>query len=658
MRRRAAILKPFFLAALSIPMACRHPTAPIPPEPEARRPRPSISGPHVTPMDALRERILGVIEGRPGIYAVAFKDLESGETLYINERDRMHAASLMKVPVLMALFDAIDRGEARLFDRVTIETEFESIHDGSTYRLPPARDSPLRRRVGQSATLDELATATIVRSDNLATNLLIDIVTAPRVMGLMERMGAFNTRVLRGVEDGPAFEAGLNNEIDARDMMELLVACRESHQFSRESRARMMEILRRQEILSMIYRGVPRESGAVLAHKMGRISTVEHDAALVELPGGRSYALAILARDFGADRAAAREAGRAISTLVYEYVSGETVDAPLDAAEAWRRIEAGADRPMAFEAGWSADDRPIRAHYFPGRSERRALVVAGVHGSELSGIEVAERLVDSLKRGERPYFTTLVLPALFADNAALARLQQPYPPVGLDSSVGRTGDAEDCVKRPNGDCIDPNRNFPPPGEPMNPVDPRDALGSPIEPENRLFLNAIDRFRPERIASIHAKSWTAGERRRFRRGSAAPGIFADPHTRADGEDAVDREKSNADAELALAMARFAAARGARLPGNWLDSAEPVAEYGIPSDRFTGVSLGRWAPRAIESGGSSDRPSIGVITVEIQHYHPLSAEPDEAETVFRARELQAHCDSLREVFLEDPLAPRAP
>jgi beta-lactamase class A len=83
----------------------------------------------------------------------------------------------------------------------------------------------------------------------------------------------------------------------------------------------MIDILRAQELSSMIGRGIPRDAGAVVAHKTGSISWVEHDAGIVELPGGRAYGLVILTRDFGEARNEAIETGSAISELVYRYAS-------------------------------------------------------------------------------------------------------------------------------------------------------------------------------------------------------------------------------------------------------------------------------------------------------------------------------------------------
>jgi beta-lactamase class A len=180
---------------------------------------------------------------------------------------------------------------------------------------------PLAAQAGQTVSLLELVRLMITRSDNVATDLVMEIVPAGRVMELLARLGIVGVVVRRGVEDGKAYEAGLNNECSAGGMLAAMVACRNSEFFTPESRRQMMDILRAQESTSMIGRGIPANSGAVVAHKTGSISWVEHDAGIVELPGGRAYALVILTHSFGEARDQAAGAGVAISELVYRYVS-------------------------------------------------------------------------------------------------------------------------------------------------------------------------------------------------------------------------------------------------------------------------------------------------------------------------------------------------
>ena len=270
---------------------------------------------------ALRTRIESQAVGGPGIHSVAFRDFQTDESIFIHADDRTHAASLMKLPVMMAAFELAGRGELDLAQPVLVRDVFRSIVGGEPFTVPIEPTSPLYPRKGQRMPLLDLIGAMITRSDNTATNLVIELTGAARVHDLVRRLGTRNTKILRGVEDNAAYEAGMSNETSAADMLTLLAACRESPLFTAAGREEMMAILRRQEHRSMIAQGIPAGSGAIVANKTGSISWVEHDAGIVDLPGGRSYGIDIMTHDFADKRDEATRTGAAISRSIYEHVS-------------------------------------------------------------------------------------------------------------------------------------------------------------------------------------------------------------------------------------------------------------------------------------------------------------------------------------------------
>lgn len=271
---------------------------------------------------ALKRQVQTHIAGGPGVYGIAFRNFQSGESLSINEDDRTHAASLMKVPVMMAAFELAGRGELDLDQPIVVREEFRSLIGGAPFRVPIEQASSLYRHRGAHMPLRDLIGAMITRSDNTATNLVIEQVGAERVNDLARRLGTRNTKILRGVEDHRAYDAGLNNETSAADMLTLLAACRESPLFTAADRQEMMAILRRQQHRSMVAKGIPEGVGALIANKTGSISWVEYDAAIVDLPDGRSYGLVIMIHDFADKRYAAISAGTAISQTIWKHVSG------------------------------------------------------------------------------------------------------------------------------------------------------------------------------------------------------------------------------------------------------------------------------------------------------------------------------------------------
>jgi beta-lactamase class A len=272
-------------------------------------------------IDSLRAGIEQRVSAVTGaVVAVAFHDLASGDTLFVNADDSFHAASTMKVPVMIELFRRIDQGAVRLNQGILLVNQFTSIADGSPFTLDAADDSDslAYKMVGSRVTVRELIDRMITRSSNLATNVLIELVGAERANATAHMLGARNIRVLRGVEDGKAFRAGLNNTTTARDLATLMEAIETERAASRASCAAMRDVLLRQEFNSEIPAGLP--AGTKIAHKTGFITGVLHDAAIVYPAGRRPYVLVVLTRDIP-DQTIARQLIADISRLVYAHAS-------------------------------------------------------------------------------------------------------------------------------------------------------------------------------------------------------------------------------------------------------------------------------------------------------------------------------------------------
>jgi beta-lactamase class A len=252
--------------------------------------------------------------------AVAFRDLQTGHELLVNPGESFHAASTMKVPVMLEVFREVREGRLSLDERLPVKNEFKSIADGSAFSVSPADDSEftLYKKVGGTETVRELLRLMITESSNLATNIIIERVTPERVMDLMRRMGARDIKVLRGVEDGKAFERGLNNTTTARDLLVLLRAIAEGRAVSREASREMTDILLEQKFNEGIPAGLP--SGTRVAHKTGWITKINHDAGIVFLPGRKPYVLVVLVRGIADDKRA-HELIADISRAVYEDVT-------------------------------------------------------------------------------------------------------------------------------------------------------------------------------------------------------------------------------------------------------------------------------------------------------------------------------------------------
>jgi beta-lactamase class A len=276
-------------------------------------PRPGL----ISPSGSLPSRLEPYFQRKGVTIAVAYRNLGTGATFFRLENESLHAASTMKVPVMMALFEAVDRGQMRLDEPVRVANDFASIVDGSRYVLDRKEDGDpeLYEAVGQTRTLEELIRRMIVRSSNLATNLLIEKIGATNVNDMVRRLGSFDIQVLRGVEDSKAYEAGLNNRVTARDLLLLYKKLLDGSTFTPASRDKMLDILKAQEFNEKIPAGLP--PGTPVAHKTGDITAIHHDAAIVFPPGEEPYILVILTAAI-LDEAKANRVIAEVSRAVWE----------------------------------------------------------------------------------------------------------------------------------------------------------------------------------------------------------------------------------------------------------------------------------------------------------------------------------------------------
>jgi len=300
----------------------------------------------------------------------------------------------------------------------------------------------------------------------------------------------------------------------------------------------------------------------------------------------------------------------------------------------------------SFVLGKTQLGRNVEAYFFPGTSEKRALIIGGMHGSELSSIEVASELVRMLKQTGTIYYNVIIIPSLFPDNAETAK---QFPLL--------IGDADNIGRYSFTGAVDPNRQMPTPGYAFDQEDELDHAGRKIENENSLLLGLISEYHPQRIVNLHA----------IREKNYA-GVFADPRT---------DHRSVAlgyatDSSLAIEIAKHIHQQGGYVPGNHLATIpnaiyyrdpEPVAAGQFQKRNFTGsflpgkrgggVSLGTWASTAVfdEFDSTKNRDAIRILTIEF----PGSRRPVDyrlkKDRDYYQKLVELYASGINRVFLQE-------
>lgn len=270
---------------------------------------------------ALRSNLGAELPPAGAEVGIALIDLGTGDSLWINAQWRVHAASTMKVPVLIELAQRVDAGEFSWAWPVLVKNEFHSIVDGSSFQLlvPDDSEKTLFAREGELVPAQELARLMIIWSSNFATNLLVDLLGAPQIEATSRRLGADSIAVLRGVEDQKAFDRGLSNTTTARDLAVLMAAIARGRAASDTSTAIMLDILTHQQFREGIPAGVP--TGTRIASKTGGITGIDHDAAVIYPPTRPPYVLVVLTRGFERPADAKRYIAN-ISAVVWAAMTG------------------------------------------------------------------------------------------------------------------------------------------------------------------------------------------------------------------------------------------------------------------------------------------------------------------------------------------------
>lgn len=273
------------------------------------------------------EHEFATFAGTGGLLA---KNLDTGEEIRVNADAETATASTIKVPILIELFRRVEAGEFDLEDRLPASEAARTPGSGILRELT----------VGVELSIRDHATLMIVVSDNTSTNVLIDLLGIEAINRTMAEFGFPRTRLVNRI-DFPVIGPDARNlaVTTPADLAGIMAALATGAILSDESRAAILDIMRRQHYLDMVPRYLPYtpyaeeldvpDNGLRIANKTGGWSGMRADMALVEWPGTR-YVIGIVTEGdpdtrFWAENAGAKLIGR-VSRLVFDHFGGSALD--------------------------------------------------------------------------------------------------------------------------------------------------------------------------------------------------------------------------------------------------------------------------------------------------------------------------------------------
>ena len=257
----------------------------------------------------LKENIRRVVKGYKGDIAVVIKDLDTGWQIETNRDKEIPAASLVKIPIMMAYFAASEEGKIKFSD--TIELKQSDKTDGS--------GSLKNACSGSSCKIEDLITLMITRSDNTAANVLINKFGLDELNRYLVKFGLKRTNLARKMMDFKLRKEGVENYTTAGDMAYLLEELYRGRFINKNVSKRCLELLSEQKINDRIPKKLPAD--IIVAHKTGLEKGVCHDVGIVYTPKG-NFLICILTKHEYPTARPTKHLISLISLLTYNYYSG------------------------------------------------------------------------------------------------------------------------------------------------------------------------------------------------------------------------------------------------------------------------------------------------------------------------------------------------
>ncbi|MBC7817499.1 MAG: serine hydrolase [Planctomycetaceae bacterium] len=266
--------------------------------------------------DGLDARLRPLIDAHKGDVAIAVKHLKTNETFQHRADEPMPTASLIKLPVMVEVYQQAHDDKLKLADAITLRKED---------KVPGSGILTAHFSEGASFPLVDAVRLMIAFSDNTATNLVVDKIGLPATAARMETLGFPNTKLHSKVykretsvfpERSEKFGLGSTT---ASEMIGLLEQLHAEKLVSPEASKAMLQHLKKCDDKEKFPRLLPAET--VIAHKTGSVNEARTDAGIIFSPSGPIALCVLTAKNEDKSWTAENAGNRLCATVAREVFS-------------------------------------------------------------------------------------------------------------------------------------------------------------------------------------------------------------------------------------------------------------------------------------------------------------------------------------------------
>jgi len=216
-----------------------------------------------------KDTLLEELKNQTGTISFLYENLQSGELISFQPDVPLQAASIIKIPIMVALFHQIKEGKLHLNDKYQLIEEDKKPSCGALNML----------HNGLELTLEDLCNLMIILSDNSATNILIRMIGMDTINSIMKELGYQSIQLNRLLFDREASARGIQNYVTVEEIADMLRKMYQGTLVSKESSEQMLMILKNQRLNGKIPFFFTEKLD--IAHKTGEDEGIYHDVGIV-----------------------------------------------------------------------------------------------------------------------------------------------------------------------------------------------------------------------------------------------------------------------------------------------------------------------------------------------------------------------------------------